>query len=171
MHFPDEKIIYTIPIYSMPKKEFKRRWDKWKNDWRERSQQMEHSEEETEEIINSIMNMRYPQNVWEYNQIVGFVEIAISRRDVSLNVQKTLDTRIRAVGKVKHYIQDMMTNDMHFPIGNMINSEIVMEIDEYLDSIEQGLTKPFCLYRDTYNNVKNYIDFNEIHNKVNSIKK
>jgi len=42
MHFPDEKIIYTIPIYSMPKKEFKRRWDKWKNDWRERSQQMEH---------------------------------------------------------------------------------------------------------------------------------
>lgn len=159
MHFPNEKMIYEIPIYSMPKKEFKRRWDNWKNKWYGRSQQMGHSVEETEAVVNSIMDTQYPRNVWEYNQIVGFVEIAIGPSDVSFNVQKTLDTRIQAVGKTKHYIQDMMTNGMHFPISNMTNAEIVVEIDNYLDSIGQGLTKPFCLYRDTYNNIKNYMDF------------
>lgn len=159
MHFPNEKMIYAIPIYSMPKKEFKRRWDNWKNKWYERMQQMEYSVEKTEGIVNDIMDMQYPRNVWEYNQIVGLIEIKISPRDVSFNVQKTLDTRIQAVGKTKHYIQDMMTNGKYFTIGNMTNAEIVLEIDKYLDSIEQELTKPFCLYRDTYNNIKNYIDF------------
>ena len=53
----------------------------------------------------------------------------------------------------------MMTNGMHFPFDTMENKEIVTKIDTYLDSIEQELTKPFCLCRDTYNNIKNYIDF------------
>ncbi len=30
MHFPNEKMIFEIPIYSMTEKEFKRRWDKWR---------------------------------------------------------------------------------------------------------------------------------------------
>lgn len=160
MHFPNEKIIFEIPIYSMPKKEFERRWNKWKDDWYKRSEQMGHSVEETEEVVNSIMVTQYPRNVWKYNQIVGFVEIAINSRDISFNVQKTLDKRIQAVGKAKHYIQDMMTNGKHFLYHNMTNEEIVTEIDSYLDSIEHELTKPFCLCRDTYNNIKNHIDFN-----------
>lgn len=155
MCFPNEKMIYEIPIYSMPEKEFKRRWDKWENDLRECSEQTGHSEEEMEEVVKSIMSNQYPRTVWKYNQIVGFVEISISNRDVAFNVQKTLDTRIQAVGKTKHYIQDMMTNGIHFPSGKLTNSEIVAEIDTYLDSIEKGLKKPFCLYRDTYNNLKN----------------
>lgn len=78
VHFPNEKIICEIPIYSMSKKEFERRWDKWKDNWYERSEQMGHSAEETEEVVNSIMVTQYPRNVWKYNQIVGFVEIAIN---------------------------------------------------------------------------------------------
>lgn len=72
----------------MPKKEFERRWDKWKDNWYERSEQMGHSAEETEEVVNSIMVTQYPRTVWKYNQIVGFVEIAINPRDISFNVQK-----------------------------------------------------------------------------------
>lgn len=159
MHFPNEKIVYEIPIYSMPKNEFKRRWDNWKKKWYERSEQMGYTTEETEEVINSIMATQYPRNIWKYNQIVGFVEIAVNHRDVSFNVQKTLDTRIRAVGKTKHYIQDMITNGMYFMIGNMTNDRIIVEIDDCLDSIQKNLSKPFCLYRDTYDNVKRYIDF------------
>ena len=77
----------------------------------------------------------------------------MSTRDITFNVQKTLDTGIHAVGKKKHYIQDMMTNGLHFRFRNMTNEEIVAEIDAYLDSIERELNIPFCLYRDTYNNI------------------
>lgn len=168
MNFPNQKIICEIPIYSMPKKEFERRWDKWKNNWYERSKQMGYSTEETEKVVNRIMVTQYPRNVWKYNQIVGFVEIAINSSVISFNVQKTLDKRIRAVGKTKHYIQDMITHSMCFPYHNMKNEEIVTEIDIYLDSIEQKLTKPFCLSRDIYNNIKNHIDFNGlvVHNNL-----
>lgn len=162
MLLPDAKMIYEIPIYSMPKKEFKRRWDKWKHKWYEQSIQMGRSQEEAGKVSNTIIEGRYPQNVWEYNQIVGFVEISISSRDISFNVQKTLDTGIHAIGKRKHYIQNMMTNGMHFRYKNMTNEEIVIEIDGYLDSIERGLNKPFCLYCDTYNNIKGCIDFKGI---------
>ena len=158
----DEKMIYEIPIYSMPQKEFERRWDKWKNGWYEQSIKMGHSVENAEKTVGMIMEGRYPENIWKYNQIVGFVEISMSTRDITFNVQKTLDTGIHAAGKKKHYIQDMMTNGFHFRFRNMTNEEIIAEIDVYLDSIECGLNKPFCLYRDTYNNIKSYIDFKKI---------
>lgn len=54
---------------------------------------------------------------------------------------------------------NMWGNIWHFPFDTMENEEIVTKIDTYLDSIEQELTKPFCLCRDTYNNIKNHIDF------------
>lgn len=112
------------------------------------------------------METQYPRNVWKYNQIVGFVEIALGLRDISFNVQKTLDSRIQAIGKTKHYIRDMMTNGMHFSIDNMTNEELVAEIDEYLDAIQKDLQKPFCLYRETYNAVKYHIDYRGIQEEM-----
>ena len=112
------------------------------------------------------METQYPRNVWKYNQIVGFVEIAVSSRDISFNVQKTLDSRIQAVGKTKHYIQDMMTNGMHFPIDDMPNEELVIKIDEHLDAIQMNLQKPFCLYRETYNAAKHHINFRGIQEEM-----
>lgn len=140
-----KKIIYEIPIYSMPKKEFKRRWDNWKKKWYEHSEQMGHSAEETEEVIMMIMEGQYPRNVWKYNQIVGFIEIAIGPRDVSFNVQKTLDKRMCATSKTKHYIQDIMTGGMHFPIGKMSNEELLSEIEKYLDTLQNDLSGKMCL--------------------------
>ena len=166
MLFPNEKIIYEVPIYSMPEKEFKRRWDNWKKKWYDRSEQLGYTPERTEETVRMIMETQYPRNVWKYNQIVGFVEIAVSSRDISFNEQKTLDSRIQAVGKTKHYIQDMMTNGMHFPIDDMQNEELVIKIDEHLDAIQKNLQKPFCLYRETYNAVKHHINFRGIQEEM-----
>lgn len=49
MLFPNEKIIYEVPIYSMPEKEFKRRWDNWKKKWYDRSEQLGYTPERTED--------------------------------------------------------------------------------------------------------------------------
>ena len=162
MLFPGAKIIHEIPIYSMPEKEFKRRWDRWKKDWYEKSERMGYSSEQTEEVITKLMSRQYPRNVWKYNQIVGFVEIAVTSSDVVFNVQKTFDSKIHALGKRKHYIQDMKTNGLHFPINNMTNEEIVAKVDEYLQSIQVDLQGQFCLYLDTFNHVKHYIDYRGI---------
>lgn len=112
------------------------------------------------------MNSEYPKNVWKYNQIVGIIEIKITPRDIVLNENRTLDTRIHAVAKAKHFIQDLHTSSMHFPTGKMSNEDILAEIDAYLNDMECRLPGKMCLCRDTYNNIKRHIDFLGIQKQV-----
>lgn len=89
--FPNERIVLEIPIYSMSEKEFNRRWDKRKKYLTEYFMESgENSEERAKEFI---FTGYYPQYVWKYNQIVGFVEIAVAPGDISFNVCKTLDKK------------------------------------------------------------------------------
>lgn len=121
------------------------------------------SEERAREIYSSYF---HPEYIWKYNQIVGFVEIAIGPRDLSFNVQKTLDKRMIATSKTKHFIQDMRTSGMHFPILNMNNEEILSEIEIYIETFQKELSGKMCLYLDTFNVVKRHIDFCGIHDEL-----
>lgn len=143
----------------MPEVEFNRKWEKQKK-WIDDSMGMGNSEKRAEEII---YRYYYPQYLWKYNQIVGFVEIAIGPRDVSFNVQKTLDKRLFIISKTKHFIEDLRTGGKHFPIGKMSNEEILTEIEEYLDILQNDLSGKMCLCLDNFNTVKKYIDFLVIH--------
>lgn len=154
--FLNERIIFEIPIYSMSEEEFNRRWDKRKKFLTEYF--MEHGGD-AEERAEIIYTGHYPQYVWKYNQIVGFVEIAVAPRDISFNIYKTLDKKMVAVSKTKHFIQNLHSISKHFPIGKKSNEEIVREIDGWLESIAQELPKTMCLFLDTYNTVKYHLDF------------
>lgn len=48
----------------------------------------------------------------------------------------------------------------------MTNEELVTKVDEHLDAIQKNLHKPFCLYRETYNAVKCYIDYRGIQKEM-----
>lgn len=162
--FPNEKIVFEIPIYSMSEKEFNRRWDKRKKFLTEYfTEYGRNSEEQAKEIICSNY---YPQYVWKYNQIVGFVEIAVAPRDIAFNVYKTLDKKMVAVSKTKHFIQNIYSISKHFPIGKKSNEEIVREIDRWIESIARELPKTMILFLDTYNTVKHHIDFIGIRNDI-----
>lgn len=71
-----------------------------------------------------------------------------------------------AVSKTKHFIQYLFSNGKHFPIGKKTNEEIVREIDSWLESIERELPKIMCLFLETYDTVKYYIDFIGIRNDI-----
>lgn len=162
--FPDEKIIFEIPIYSMSENEFNRRWDKKKKFLAEYFMEYgENSEERANEIMHTCY---YPQYVWKYNQIIGFVEIAVAPRDISFNIYKTLDKKMVAVSKTKHFIQNLHIISKHFPIEKKSNEEIVREIDGWLDSIARELPKTMCLFLDTYNIVKDHLDFRGIRDDI-----
>lgn len=163
MLFPDEKIIYEIPIYAMPEKEFNRRKDKQKAKNIAYSMSLGNSEERAREIYSTYW---HPEYLWKYNQIVGFLEIAIGSRDISFNVQKTLDKKMYALSKTKHFIQDLRTEGMHFPIGNMNNEEILSEVESYIESFQKEMPGKMCLYLDTFNTVKRHIDFRGIHTEL-----
>ena len=52
MHFPNEKVIYEVPIYSMSQKEFQHRWENWKKKCYIRSEEMGHTQEEIAASLN-----------------------------------------------------------------------------------------------------------------------
>lgn len=161
--FPNERIVFEIPIYSMSEEEFNRRWDKRKKFLTEYFMDHGGDGEERAEIVYT---GHYPQYVWKYNQIVGFVEIAAAPRDISFNIYKTLDKKMVAVSKTKHFIQNLHSISKHFPIGKKSNEEIVREIDAWLESIAQELSKTMCLFLDTYNIVKYHLDFRGIRDDI-----
>ncbi len=163
MLFPNEKIIFEIPIYSMSEQEFNQRRDKKKKKLIKWFMSFGNSEERAREIF-SIRS--HPEYIWKYNQIVGFVEIAISFRDLSFNVQKTLDQRMVALSKTKHFIQDMRMGGEHFPIVNMSNEEILFEVEDYLKTLQKELSGKMCLYLDTFDIIKKHIDFWGIHREL-----
>ena len=166
MLFPDEKIIFEIPIYLMPKSVFDEKWAQWKSKWYEIIKQRGRSQGEINETMSLIMRGQYPRNIWKYNQIVGFVEVSITSRDIVFNECRTLDKKIRAITNKKHFIQDLHTIGKHFPIDNLENKELVNYIDEYITSIKHNLPGKMCLDLDTYERIKHHIDFKGIHKEL-----
>ena len=71
-----------------------------------------------------------------------------------------------ALSKTKHFIQDLRTSGMHFPIANMSNGEILFEIGSYLKTFQKELPNKMCLYLDTFNVIKRHIDFGGIHQEL-----
>lgn len=61
----------------MTEKEFRRRWDKWEDDLRERLDQVNHSEEETEEISTK-------PTIWLYFQTFLGYKDSGSRKNKAL---------------------------------------------------------------------------------------
>lgn len=74
----EKKTLFEIPIYSMSKKEFNRRWDKQKQKLHDTYVSHGHSEEDTQYYVS---RFSFPRSLWEYNQIMRnlfFTNIAIS---------------------------------------------------------------------------------------------
>lgn len=166
MLFSNEKIIFEIPIYSMPKSVFDEKWAQWKSKWYEMMKQRGRNQDEINETMSLIMRDQDQRNIWKYNQIVGFVEVSITSRDIVFNECRTLDKKIRAITNKKRFIQDLHTIGKHFPIGNLENEELVSNIDEYITSIKNELPGKMCLDLETYEIVKHHIDFIGIHKEL-----
>ena len=84
----EKKTLFEIPIYSMSKKEFNRRWDKQKQKLHDTYVSHGHSEEDTQYYVS---RFSFPRSLWEYNQIIGYIKISVSRHDVWFDIYCSLD--------------------------------------------------------------------------------
>ena len=95
----------------------------------------------------------FPQCVWKYNQIIGFIRISVSKRDIWFDIYRSLDNVYYAQSKSKHFIQNVHANGTHFYVSNLSNEYIKQNILEWLRGIEREyLEKRF------------YVDYSVFHN-------
>ena len=156
----ERKTLFEIPIYSMSEKEFNKRWKKRKDFL----YNMFISGGSTED--NAKLGVSYscfPKCIWKYNQIIGFIQISVSRRDVWFDIYRSLDKIYYADSKSKHFIQNIHANGTHFYVSGMTNEDIKQNILKELKSIEKyHLEKKFYVDYSAFYNIFDYVDISQI---------
>lgn len=134
------KKISLIPIYSMSKEKFNNKWKKKK------------------ESVDFVSELYDPIENWKYNQIIGFVEVLISKQDIIFEVYKYRLQRYIFTSKRKKFMDNIHVNGTHFRIVGMNNNEIRVNFMHYLD-----------LFKDSFTSDNEYLDLEIINNTLESI--
>ena len=133
--------IIEIPIYSMKEKTFETKWNNFFN-----------KNYKNNPNFNDIKNCYFPQFVWKYNQIIGYLEITYYNNTIWFDEYFTMDDKIYAKSKSKHFITNMQLNGYHFWIKDkMKNEDIINEIIFWINSFEKEvMNKKNYLCKDEY---------------------
>lgn len=130
----EEKILFEIPIYSMSKEEFIRRWQEKKKKFFQEFSNHGHNEDDTRWYWERLHSPRY---IWKYNQIIGYIVISVTRQDVNFNIFCSTDKIYYADSKQKHFIINWTTNGTRIYARDKSDEYIKNEVKIWLKSIEK----------------------------------
>ena len=144
----------------MTEKEFNKRWNRKKADLYDMFIAHGHTEKSAKEGVNSSC---FPRSLWRYNQIIGYIQISVSRSDIWFELYRSLDRIYYADSKYRHFIQSLQTNGTHFYAADGNNEYIKNNIKEWLETIEKDyLRKSFYVDYSVFENVIDFIDISAI---------
>ncbi|WP_276951668.1 hypothetical protein [Enterocloster lavalensis] len=143
------KLLFVVPVYSMPKDIFNDKWNKFFKDKGWDKEQLRH--------------IYFLPMQWKYNQIIAFIEIYKNVNDIDFVIFKSNHKRYRYTTN-KHQFSYYLTNGNHFYIRkNDTNEDIKNEICKMLKSIKKQLKeKNLYLDLEAFNNQIKYMDIKNI---------
>jgi len=131
--------LLEIPIYSMPEKEFKKKWDKYINECV--NGYVSHGWEE-DEARKSVYRTYHPQHVWKYNQIIGYIAISGSRNDIWIDLFMPENIKVYAKSTKKKFMFNQMLNGYHFHIQKEdTNLTIFLKIKDMIEGVGKDCVK------------------------------
>lgn len=117
------KKLFDIPIYSVSQKDFAQKYNA-QFDGRDK------------DIVQKLKQKQYPQGIWIYNQIIGFVAIFMDKNDIIFEVHKHIG-KIYPLSSKKQFMQNLHTTGLHFRIIKSSNYEIAEKIEQMLFEISK----------------------------------
>ncbi len=158
------KKIFELPVYSMKESEFNSKW-------KERKDELYNSfisHGHTHKSACDGLYLFFPEDIWKYNQIIGYIVISVNSRDVIFDLFLTTDKNIHAVSRTKHFIMDTKVNGLHFYAKNKNDRVIHTEIRKWLSMIyKEYLTPRMYVDYSTFNNLFECVDIKKIMNSEN----
>ena len=157
----DAKVIHEIPIYAMKKEELHRKYAKLASTYRA---EYSHSDKET---VNALIALAsYPQRLWEYNHLVGFIQISATSQDILFDVFLPTPPRKRYIWKSgkKIFFHNVSANGTHFYVNEKTpNSNIQTRVAEMLNGVIKEHI-PTRYYVDTvaFDNTNPVLDYRKI---------
>lgn len=159
----NSKILCDVPIYTIDKNAF---LEKIKNETESRIEKCSQNGEMQSDLKRYIQRRMLEFANWKYNQMIGYIEIAIENKDVIFNLYLTDEKRHMYFSNIKKYIKFVPTTGLHFWTDDKSNEEIKEEIYTFLDMIKRDFVRTNNAYFDMsvfellikYVDLKKYID-------------
>ena len=152
--------LFDIPIYSMSKKIFYKKWDNFFESEKKKFFSTCSLEQQNNHIEIS-KNVIRKQLTWEYNQIIGYIQVYFEMSDICFKIFYPDIQRCVFDSKQKHFVQDLNILGYHFHFDDRnTNQDVVKQIDEWINIIKKNdIPKSRYLDLELYNFYKNKIDY------------
>lgn len=155
-----EKTLFEIPIYAMSENEFNARCSKKREKLYTDFIKHGHTDESAKRGVSDCF---YPNYLWKYNLIIGYIKVSVSAIDVIFEIFCSLDKMFRIDSKKKHFIENWHCNGTHFYAIDKSETIVKQEIRTWLKDIEEEyLQGRFYIDYSTFNNIFDFIEIKEI---------
>ncbi len=153
-------VLFEIPIYKSSEKTHR---DKWQTLLTKSAILYRNTKEEQKKYISDMLSFKHPSNLWEYNQIIGYIKIYLWHNDMHFGLYLCNKKRFSFNSCKKDFIEDVTPSGSHFFIdSNFSNENIIDNMNEELD-----LLIKYEIKKDWYVDLKIY---NILHKEIDYIK-
>ncbi|MBR2278614.1 MAG: hypothetical protein IJ872_05285 [Eubacterium sp.] len=108
----------------------------------------------------------FPQSLWEYNHIIGYVVVLLVKNDIVLEWYAPVPSikRYYWKSKKKHFVQNTHMNGYHIYVGNIKTGlNLKEQINEYLVKLSGCfIDRGYYIDLEAYNNLKELIDYDKL---------
>ena len=155
------KKVFEIPVYAFGKEQLRDKVAKFSDSWKKKNPQI--VPETTQRCIEI---ESYPQRLWEYNHIVGYIVISVEGYDIQFDVYLPTPHMDRYIwkSKQKHFLYNTHANGTHFYVDEKLsNTQIQQKTQEMLGGVIKGhIPKRFVVDREAFDRVNGMVDYRSI---------
>lgn len=156
------KKIFEIPVYAMSKEKLHKKYLDFANSWNKM-----HSDVSESVNQHCVEIMTYPQRLWDYNHVVGVIQVSTKKHDIWFKIflpAKTCKCRYRWRSKQKVLLYDILANGTHFYVNkSMANNQIRETVEDMLKSIVKTyIPTRYYVDLEVFQNLNSVIDYRTI---------
>ena len=152
------KKLFEIPVYALSASKLNTRTSKRIADLEELF-----SRSDPGEAALVIDREALPMRSWDYNHIIGYIRIAVSKTDILFDVFMPIPIPNRYTwnAKRKIYVQNIWANGAHIYWGSLkTNEEFRKAVSGMLDQvITDHIPKRFYVDRETFDAINAHLDY------------
>lgn len=153
--------LFEIPIYRYSKIELKKRYDRYISSLMTKFQSI------TEETANNIIELEtYPQRLWDYNHIIGYIVVKKEYSDIviELYLPEPMITRYYWHSIKKIFLYNTHLNGHHFYIGDMKNgAQLKKQLHTLLDSLISDIEKKkYFVDSEAFESIDELLDYDRL---------
>lgn len=161
--------LFEIPVYYASEDRHNEKWKTKKDTFI--NHQLITGATKTEARDSFIRCYKY-ESTWNYNKIIGFIELNYDNRcgDLKYHIYKTISKKNQYNHIFKLKFDEIYGPNLHDFIQNKNNHDILTLIENRIKYIEKELFKNKCyIDLNAYYNIRKYINFEELRNDLDNI--